>query len=369
MYRFVMIDGLRGLGAISIALYHIFRYGPLPAAAEPLIPVTLGTAISNGWMAVQWFFVIAGLGSALAARERAPDLRDTPRHILQRVLRLGAAYWVTIVLTALLTLIAIHVWNDFSLNDAPPTLPQFLAHLGFLQDIQGHDCLTTGIWFIAIALQLDIAFIGLLALAKLASGWLGQRAETFPREGMLIACFAPLALWSLFGSIHDSATDMWFHHFFCLYMLGVLIGWTIAGRVQARWFWIYVAIIVGQLFWQFSKEVMIALVAALTIYGAWRAQRLNTWLNWSPLQYLGRISYSLFLIHYPTSWLVGRWGYQLTGDHPVASLGWLLLGLVASIGAAHLLYTYVERPALEWARHIGRKRSLANTTSPPGAPA
>lgn len=364
-----MIDGLRGLGAVSIALYHIFRYGPLPAAAEPLMPTAVSTAIDNGWMAVQWFFVIAGLGSALATQSHVPGLRDAPRHVLRRVLRLGPAYWVTIALTAILTIIAIRGWDDHSLNEASPTLPQFLAHLGFVQDILGYDCLTTGIWFIAIALQLEIAFIGLLAVAKFASDWVGQQGSAFPREGILIVCFAPLTLWSLFVSIRESSTDIWFHHFFCLFMLGALIGWTMSGRIRARWFWIYVAIMVGQCSWQFSKEVLIALIAGLTIYGAWRGQRLQTWLNWPSLQYLGRISYSLFLIHYPTSWLVGRCGYQLTGDHPAAALGWLILGLVASIGAAHLLYTFVERPMLDWARLVGRTQSSANATTPPGASA
>ena len=61
-----------------------------------------------------------------------------------------------------------------------------------------------------------------------------------------------------------------------------------------------------------------------------------------PLQYLGRISYSLFLIHYPTSWLVVVTGASRTGDNATAAVLWMALAVVASIGEAQLMYMYVE---------------------------
>ena len=382
MNRYVMIDGLRGIGALAIALYHIFRYGPLPEAASQVMPALAEDAISRGWMAVQWFFVIAGLASGLATKDRLPTWSETPRHVARRVIRLGPVYWVSVTLTAILTIVAIHGWGDRSLNDAAPTLWQFTAHLGFVHDLLGFEALTTGIWFVAVILQIDLVFIFLLALARWvdgardgesrggelrdSSGQDGGRANhasQSPRTFTLIVCFGPLTLWSLFFSLADSATETWFHHFFCLYMLGVLLGWRMAGRAGERLLWTYFALMGLQLFRHYSLELLNAMVAGLAIYLAWRARRLQTWLKQPVWQYFGRISYSLFMIHYPISWLVGRWGHSLTGDHPWAALAWLLAGLGLSIGAAHLLYIGIERPAVDWARGIGRAPAAPATTT------
>ena len=137
MGRLAMIDGIRGIGALSIATYHIFRYGPLPEAAETILPEPVRIVIAHGWMAVQWFFVIAGFGAALATNEQPIRIAAVRSFILRRVLRLGPTYWSSIALTAGLTMIAIYGWNDRTLNDELPTWPQLLAHMAFLQDVLG----------------------------------------------------------------------------------------------------------------------------------------------------------------------------------------------------------------------------------------
>lgn len=375
MNRLVVIDGLRGIGAVSIALYHIFRYGPLAQAANAWLPDWMSTGMANGWMAVQWFFVMAGIGATFALRSRRCTLRDVPGQIGWRVLRLGPAYWLTVLATALLTLVAILGFNDGTLNETLPTLPQLAAHLTFSQDVLGYDCLTTGIWFIAIALQLEIAFVTLFAIATLINGQLYGHMDrirdgrtttqgtdrmkpvdvALPKPWILAVCFAPLTLWSLLDSVRDPATDVWFHHFFCLYMLGVVAGWQLDGRLHSAWFWAFASLIAGALCWQFVREVCISLVAAVTIVITCRMPTIQRVFGSKPLQYLGRISYSLFLVHYPVSWLVGRVGYRLTGDQPFAAVAWLMLGLVASIAVADLMYRFVERPALEWGRAIMRR--------------
>jgi peptidoglycan/LPS O-acetylase OafA/YrhL len=98
--------------------------------------------------------------------------------------------------------------------------------------------------------------------------------------------------------------------------------------------------------WDEFKKVGMAMGTGVGIYGMGRAGRLSVWLRWGWLQYLGKISYSLFLIHYPVSWAVKRFGYRCTGDQPVAAVCWLVLALLLSLGAADLLYRFVEGPSL-----------------------
>lgn len=349
--RFGMLEGIRGLGALAIAAYHIFRYGPLPEAAAPFMSGPVGFLISHGWMAVQWFFVIAGFSLAYLLLDKRLSVRDVWLLARRRTVRLGVAYWFTIFLAIGLTIVAVVVFEDQSFNEQLPTWDQVLAHLFFLHDIIDYENLTTGIWFLAVDVQFGIVFGVLLALAQTLSGG-SEHEKSQPRTWALLVCFAPLTIYSLFRSIRDPATDMWFHHFFCLPMLGAAICWTLEKRLNPWVLRVYFLLFGIQLYLDFSLEVATALTAGVVIHVAGVLQRLNRWLAHPVLLYLGKISYSLFLIHYPVSWIVETIGAAWTGISPGLALFWLFASLIASIGAAHLLYTWVERPGLEWARRL-----------------
>lgn len=74
---------------------------------------------------------------------------------------------------------------------------------------------------------------------------------------------------------------------------------------------------------------------------------MNDWLNWRWLQFLGRSSYSLYLIHDPVSHVLTQFGWRLCGNSPTPAQSSLILFLclVASIAAGHLLYVWVEAPS------------------------
>jgi peptidoglycan/LPS O-acetylase OafA/YrhL len=64
------------------------------------------------------------------------------------------------------------------------------------------------------------------------------------------------------------------------------------------------------------------------------------------LGWLGRISYSLFLVHYPTIWAVTSVARGFFGDTAAASWPTLVAAVAASLVAAMLLYRLVEVPTL-----------------------
>jgi peptidoglycan/LPS O-acetylase OafA/YrhL len=73
------------------------------------------------------------------------------------------------------------------------------------------------------------------------------------------------------------------------------------------------------------------------------------------MQWLGRISYSLYLVHLPVSGRVINFLSHHVLATPASRASQLLLlaaGTAASLLAAQLLYVCVERPSLRWSKRI-----------------
>jgi len=75
-------------------------------------------------------------------------------------------------------------------------------------------------------------------------------------------------------------------------------------------------------------------------------------LAWSPLVFLGEISYALYLVHQYPGYAVIHFGY-VEKINPNISI---LIAISLSIGIATLLTLFVERPAIRWLRRIARDR-------------
>jgi peptidoglycan/LPS O-acetylase OafA/YrhL len=236
--------------------------------------------------------------------------------------------------------------------------PKLTANLLFLQDLLGYGNIAVGTWFVCVDLQIAFSFAALL--------WLARRL-TFGGDGgagawAIVALFAPLGLLSLFYFNLDPRYDAWAIYFFFTPLLGAAAWWTLEGRLPRAAFWGYVALLAGGAAYRWhlgpcyrkTLEIAFALAAALLIYAAGRRGRLGNWLSARWMQYLGRVSYSLFLIHYPVGWLVLALGSRWDNNNPWIALAWFAAALAASIPAAELLYRAVERPCLRLSARFKR---------------
>ena len=73
---------------------------------------------------------------------------------------------------------------------------------------------------------------------------------------------------------------------------------------------------------------------------AWRTAPFNALMGWAPITYVGRLSYPIYLWHWPIFVAIKGEG-QLTG--------WVaLLAVLGSVGAAALTYHGIEGPVRRW---------------------
>ena len=350
--RFVFVDGLRGFAALGIVVFHLWWYEPEPVAALQSAHWVFDELLFRIRVGVQILLVISGFVIAYTLRNTWVTPREFVSFVSRRLVRLIPTYWVAIAAVILVDTACRELWDLSSPFDGELSWWRIWAHMTFLQDVFGHEALSAGMWTICIEMQFYITAV---------LGWgIAQRAFTRPivekprpSSFAIMVVFAPVALVSLFHWRTLESTEPWVIHFTWMFFLGMATWWTLDGTLTRGRYWGIVTIAIVNLCydgdWRYENSM--ALATSLAIYFAGRRDALHRWLNWNWLQYLGRISYSLYLIHFSVCHLLTTAGWKYFGNTPTsvqASLV-LLLSLAASIVAAHGLYVLVEAPSAGWA--------------------
>ncbi|HEY9191249.1 MAG TPA: acyltransferase family protein, partial [Methyloversatilis sp.] len=108
------------------------------------------------------------------------------------------------------------------------------------------------------------------------------------------------------------------------------------------WLALVATIVAGALAIHFRERVAFAALIALAICIMRYSGLINRWPESRVLAFLGRISFSVFLIHYPVSMLMNAAVQPLFGDDPVANIGGLVLTWLLSVAAGAVFYRHVE---------------------------
>jgi peptidoglycan/LPS O-acetylase OafA/YrhL len=336
-HRFAFVDGLRGIAAVAVAGRHLL------AETMPAVVPRSEAVVHWGGLGVEVFFVISGFVIAHSLGRASMSPAVAGRFLLRRMARLDPPYWASMALGLL-----VYGAASLVLRDHTVTLPSagvLAAHVLYLQYILGIPSLSDVYW----TLCLEIQFYLLLALLI----GLKQRAETrMPERLAWVLVFGPPLLGSLLVACHvlplprGSCFEFWY-----AFAAGVAAQRLVTGRGAGA---LAVAVAVALLVWAVTRTpegLVVAVTAALIGVGHVRG-KLDVWLSSAPLQFLGRISYSLYLIH----WTIGGHAANLAFHFVPATPGWRLATSVASlllaIVAADLFWRAVERPSIDLGRWI-----------------
>jgi peptidoglycan/LPS O-acetylase OafA/YrhL len=350
--RFTFIDALRGLAALWVAGFHFYGglttyFAPGPFA-EPFHSFLL-----HGNCGVEIFFVISGFVIAYTIRE----VRITPAYlgnfVLRRSVRLEPPYWATIVLAVGLQYLAHRLHPERSAT--LPSWTQILAHVVYLQDLLNQGDIVDVFWTLCMEVQFYLSFLLLIGLIPGLARWFHLRELGRMRVGVFV--LGALAAWSLAvqGEFIASPHRGFMIKFWYLFQLGVLAWWTLSGVAKPRHFAIYVVVLLLLLARRFSVESLIGILTGVSLVVVGRLNRLDRWLSGPVMQYFGRISYSLYLVHAVvgtvfTYFLAQRVSASTSGLVPALAL--FAGAYAASVATAHLLYRWVEKPSVQLSRRL-----------------
>ena len=356
------IDAIRGVASLVILAHHLVTYVPRADETLAALPVIHHIVWWYGGLATQVFLVISGFVGGVSLARATPEAADLGRLLLVRYLRLALPAVATLLFAIGLYAIVPPSWAAFPLFDEI-SAPGVLAHVFFLQDVLGYPSLLAGFWYLSIDWQCNAVMCLLIivqdAILRRMPG-LSRISRAFAVIGLpMLVALLSLFLWN--GAV---AHETYATYFFGIVFLGTLAGLAVAGRIPPAIFWAYVAATAGAAgaaAVQSRPHLAVAVVAGVAIYllarrqpsAASRADSLPL-LGW-----LGRISYALFLIHYPTIWAVTSVARGIGGEAAVASWPSLVAAVAASLVAAVLLHRLVEVPTLALVSRLKPRQSAA----------
>jgi peptidoglycan/LPS O-acetylase OafA/YrhL len=352
--KFALIQAGRGLAALWVVLFHIEK-GALLTGLTAAMPAWLSYALFDyGSAGVAMFFVISGFVIAHSLANTAMTGQLFLRFIVKRSVRLDPAYWASIAIT-----IAVGVaLARFHHN--PVQLPSFAtigAHILYLQEILGVPEISIVYWTLTYEIQFYLVFAAATwAAAVLARRW-GDMASI-----IVIAFLCILAFVSAVAPGGFFAKGL-FANYWHAFFVGVLAYQ--AGH-QRRNPALLITLVTTMLIASLWKPQVFNGPCALTaiiLFLSARGSFLENGLRHPVFQLLGRLSYSLYLIHGSVIVaLGGAWG-RLAGRGLLADFGALVFLVGLSVIAAACMWWAVERPTHRLASNLFKSETRSKERS------
>jgi hypothetical protein len=320
--RLKLIDGLRGVAATLVMLFHLVGR------------TSAGALTHRGYLGVAIFFVLSGFVITSMLSPRRMNLRFLGQFALRRMVRLDIPYWVNIVLV----LVMMRLAAGFGAAQQSVSVAQLAAHLFYLQDLLGYRPISSVYWTLCFEIQFYLA----LALLLWAAQKVGARRRYFLIAFVLLLGLSVLASMNLVPTPRGLMFSYWW-----AFALGGLCYWTLVEQAPVVYLAVAASLVLCSSFAVHGDWRLTALITTVLIFLAWRRQAMGRWLADPVSQFLGRISYSLYLCH-P---LFG-WSAQSLALRYVNQWGALLVGIAVSLLSSWLTYRYIERPSVTLSHRV-----------------
>lgn len=353
--RFLWVDAIRGLACVAVIMRHLFHPANLHPGLAKLFPAWLEWLHVVSAAGVYAFFVLSGFVIAHSLRNNALNRKSVLNFIIRRQVRLDPVYWTALLLFLFLPVLFGH--SSLTIM----SIPKFLVNAFYMQVILHVKSIIGPAWTLCIEVQFYLAFIGILML--------GRRAERIaPQNNLTSASLGVLWVSGLLALLvkHFSPLPAFFITYWHFFALGALTYYALQNMVSMRWYYLFVAAFTLSLFLSptsaitdfgtahsLSLQAMtVALATALSLLVAGKRGKMGTWGNTPILQYLGKISYTLYLMHVLVIDMLSRLLVKRPIEAVVPALGFYFLCFGVSIFCAHILHALIEKPSMNLASRL-----------------
>lgn len=344
--RMTLIDGLRGIAALMVVFPHSAGLWDTTATSASL-SASLRATISYGALGVEIFFVLSGFAIAYSVRNAQITSGWLLIFLLKRLVRLTPTYWASIGVVTLVPIARFYFGNVHATT--LPSFKQIFAHLFYAQGLFGYQQLNVVYWTLCIEVQFYIVF-GLLmtGLAFISKRWFHDNPHAITYPFLFITL---LSLNRPFQSAVVFHTKIFTSYWF-IFASGVLIWWALDRTISRQLGWAVIAVLWGFAAITAESGIITAALTTTLIYLAGVLEKLCVWLDCRPLQFLGSISYSLYIIHVPIISCALGIRTRLLGSGYVTNLLLFVAVIAVCISSSAAFYQLIEVPSIRWSKEI-----------------
>ena len=394
--RFYSLDVLRGIAALGVVVYHWQHFfysgtklGPMSVEKFPFFKV-LSIFYMKGWLAVDLFFSLSGFIFYWLYAKAVAEGTVTPRDFaVLRFSRLYPLHIVTLLGVAAGQMVFLNIAGTYFVYPYNDSV-HFLLNLLFASSwgLERGDSFNGPIWSVSVEVlvyavffvfcrKLPLRFGTLLSAALigfLAASWLyspvGRGIGSFFLGGCMFLAYQKIVasgdIWRVSSRLPYATAAAWIATWFVfravdthfLAFSSVPILWRVGPHVQ----WLAAKVADNDMIsW---PAVLLFPLTILTL--ALIEYRRGSF--GKRISFLGDISYSTYLLHFPLQLAVVTITTWLAIDTSIFYSGWFMLSFFLALILAGLVsYHYLELPAQRFFRQKGladeRSRPV-NTTLP-----
>ncbi|MDP9170746.1 MAG: acyltransferase [Acidobacteriota bacterium] len=349
------LTGLRFVLALWVVLHHISGKGMMLESFSNSLPLWAQSLVHGGYLAVQTFFILSGFVLARSYAHAAWGRKDLVRFGIARLARIYPVY-----LLSLLVVSPFIIQTMLRPGYTPPQKAGILVNYGLV--LQGWTgSLGVGWNTPAWTLSCEFFFYLFFPLLFVAIGK-ARRPAIF---AVLATCIVTPVLLA-----HADIPWNWkpIHHLsdFAAGIVAARMFEWLQPRMARRGFFLYLpALIAGILIIVFPhvmdgtygdvntglRPLNVLALIGLSLGGGAIARVLST----KAAEFLGRASYSMYILHVPLLWWYGQWATNGPWHMSGIVAATLYFAIIVSISA--VVFEYVEMPANRWIRAMAPARA------------
>ncbi len=357
-HRITALDSLRGLAALVVVFHHLDNTLDLDGSNPALGPVFHQSPfrlLVDGRSAVMLFFVLSGFALSISIGKRF----NYWTYLVRRVCRLMIPCIAGVLLAAAAYLLVhphpvpeLGNWFNQVVWNQPVDGGMVLRHI-LMTGVQADSSLINVLWSLVIELRISLIFPVLYFLAKgrtktaaavavameLVFRWLVIRSHNYVPffNRNLVEAFENIGYYTPF------------------FIAGILARENLEAirRFLSRihWAWVIVALLVAFRLEESGEDIQTGIGAILIIVLSVGTPYISRALSVKPIEWLGRVSYSLYLVHLTVLATVFHLFYGRASNLTLS-----LAVVVASLLLAELFHRLFEQPSIRLGRWLTAKK-------------
>jgi peptidoglycan/LPS O-acetylase OafA/YrhL len=358
--RIIALDSLRGIAALIVVFHHLDNLLDEDGSNKFLGPIFHGSPLRilvDGRTAVMLFFILSGFALSISIGKNF----NYWTYLLRRLCRLMIPCIAGILLAAMACysvtpkpIPALGGWFNNLVWNEPLTWGLIARHI-LMTGTEADTSLVNVLWSLVVELRISLIFPILYFIA---------------RKNTRISAVAAVAMYFLFRYFvikSDNYVPFFNHNWIeALENIGYYIPFFIAGIVarenidairrfvgKLHWAVVILALLIAIRLEESGVDFQIGIGAFLIIVLCVASPFISNGLSVRPIEWLGKVSYSLYLVHLTLLAAVFHLFYGKVNSY--------LLSAIVAVGAlvlAEVFYKLVESPSIQLGRRLTSKKKV-----------